>query len=136
LRADRPWIREGYRSLNPYLVVERVEPLLAFLSQVLGGEERGEREIRPDGTIGHAEFVHGDSVVMLSEASENPPRPSVVFAYVEDVDAAFGRAAAAGATDLREPKDWPWGDRVAGFHDPCDNRWWIATCLPGSTTDR
>jgi PhnB protein len=77
-----PWIREGYRSLNPYIVVEGVEPLLAFLSEVLGGEERGEREIRPDGTIGHAEFALGDSVLMLSEASENPARPSVVFAYV------------------------------------------------------
>jgi PhnB protein len=131
-----PWIREGYRSLNPYIVVERVEPLLAFLSEVFGGEERGEREIRADGTIGHAEFAFGDSVLMLSEGSENPPRPSVVFAYVEDVDAVFRRAAAAGATRLREPKDWPWGDRVAGFHDPSDNRWWVATSLAASKTDR
>jgi PhnB protein len=134
--TEHPWIREGYRSLNPYIVVERVEPLLAFLSEVLGGEERGEREIRADGSIGHAELGFGDSVLMLSEARENPPRPSIVFAYVEDVDAVFRRAATAGATQLHEPQDWPWGDRVAGFHDPCDNRWWIATCLPGSTNDR
>jgi uncharacterized glyoxalase superfamily protein PhnB len=134
--TERPWIREGYRSLNPYIVVERVEPLLAFLSQVLGAEERGEREIREDGSIGHAELGFGDSVLMLSEASENAPRPSVVYAYVEDVDAVFGRAVAAGATQLHEPKDWPWGDRVAGFHDPFDNRWWIATCLSGPTTGR
>lgn len=125
--TERPWIREGYRSLNPYIVVERVGPLLAFLSEVLGGKERGEREIRADGSIGHAEFGFGDSVLMLSEASESPARPSVVFAYVEDVDVAFGRAVAAGATHLHEPKDWPWGDRVAGFHDPFDNRWWVAT---------
>ena len=120
--TEHPWIREGYRSLNAYIVVERVEPLLAFLSEVLGGEQRGEREIRADGTIGHAEFGDLRLGSMLSEASEDPPRPSVVYAYVEDVDAVFGRAADAGATRLHEPKDWPWGDRVAGFHDPFDNR--------------
>src|SRR6476659_11057660 len=134
--ATPAWIRDGYRSLNPYIVVDRVEPLLAFLTEVLGGEERGEREIRDDGTIGHAEFAFGDSVLMLSEASENPPRPSVTYAYVEDVDAVFARAAAAGATRLREPADWPWGDRVAGFHDPFDNRWWVATCLTGGAQSR
>jgi uncharacterized glyoxalase superfamily protein PhnB len=57
--TERSWAREGYRSLNAYFVVERVEPLLAFLSEVLGGEERGEREIRSDGSIGHAEFGFG-----------------------------------------------------------------------------
>jgi uncharacterized glyoxalase superfamily protein PhnB len=131
-----PWVREGYQSLNPYIVVQGVEPLLEFLAEVFGGEERGEREIRVDGTIGHAEFALGDSVVMLSEASENPPRPSVVYAYVEDVDAVFERARNACATHLHEPADWPWGDRVAGFHDPFDNRWWVATCSAGSTNDR
>jgi uncharacterized glyoxalase superfamily protein PhnB len=74
-------------------VVERFEPLLAFFSDVLGGEERGERELRTDGTIGHTEFGFGDSMLMLSEANENPPRPSVVYAYVEDVDTVFRRAA-------------------------------------------
>jgi PhnB protein len=132
----RPWIRDGYRSLNPYIVVEGVEPLLAFLSEVFGGEERGEREVRADGTIGHTEFVLGDSVLMLSEANENRARPSVVFAYVEDVDAVFQRARDAGARHLRDPADWPWGDRVAGFHDPCDNRWWVATCLAPSRSGR
>jgi uncharacterized glyoxalase superfamily protein PhnB len=38
--ATPAWIRDGYRSLNPYIVVDRVEPLLAFLTEVLGGEER------------------------------------------------------------------------------------------------
>ena len=23
----------------------------------------------------------------------------------------------------------PWGDRTCGFHDPLDNRWWVATHL-------
>jgi uncharacterized glyoxalase superfamily protein PhnB len=54
-------------------------------------------------------------------------RPPVQFAYVDDVDAVFRRALAAGASAIAEPSEQPWGDRVGGFHDPLGNRWWVAT---------
>ena len=121
-------VRDGYRSVNPYLVVEDVERLVSFLRDVFGGVERGEREIAPDGTIGHAEVQIGDSVVMLSEGtSAFPSRPSVCFVYVADVDSIFRQALAAGAESILEPSEQSWGDRVGGFHDPFDNRWWVAT---------
>lgn len=123
-------IRRGYHTVNSYLVAEAVDSLIVFLCEVFQGYERSQRELRPDGTIEHAEVQIGDSVVMLSAATpEHPSRPSVNFAYVPDVDALFRRAQGAGATNLREPSDWPWGDRIAGFHDPADNRWWVATCV-------
>jgi PhnB protein len=119
---------DGYHSINPYIVVEGVEELVGFLAEVFGGVERGEREIAPDGTIGHTEVQVGDSVLMLSEASSAyPPRPSVNFAYVTDVDSVFRAAISAGATAILEPVMQPWGDRIGGFHDPFDNRWWVAT---------
>jgi uncharacterized glyoxalase superfamily protein PhnB len=34
---------------------------------------------------------------------------------------------AAGASPLLAPTEQTWGDRVGGFHDPRDNRWWVAT---------
>ena len=124
------WIRDGYQSVNSYLVADSAEPLITWLCEVFGCSERGVREIASDGRIGHAEVQLGDSVVMLSDASaDHPARPSVNYVYVPDVDSVYRRAAAAGGTNLREPQDWPWGDRVAGFHDTADNRWWVATCL-------
>jgi PhnB protein len=120
------WIRPGYQSVNPYIVVDSPDLLIRFLCEVFECSERGAREIDSSGSIGHAEVQLGDSVVMMSEAStEHPARPSVNFVYVVDVDDVYRRAVNAGATQLREP----WGDRVAGFHDPFDNRWWVATCL-------
>ena len=120
----------GYHSVVPYIVVDGVERLIAFLGDVFGAVEHGEREIRSDGTIGHAEVRIGDSIVMLSEAtSEYPARPSVYFAYVDEVDEVFQRALAAGAGAIVGPAKQPWGDRVGGFHDPFDNRWWVATRL-------
>jgi PhnB protein len=68
--------------------------------------------------------------VMLSEASEQYPAcPCVHFVYVPDVDATYRAALAAGATSILEPTEQSWGDRVCGFVDSFDNRWWVATHL-------
>jgi PhnB protein len=125
--ATASWIRH---SVNSYLVADSPDALIAWLCEVFRGTERGVREIHADGRVGHAEIQLGDSVIMLSEASpDHPARPSVNYAYVPDVDGVYRRAVTARATELREPQNWPWGDRVAGFHDPADNRWWVATCV-------
>jgi PhnB protein len=42
-----------------------------------------------------------------------PARPAEFHVYVEDVDAAFDRAMAAGATSLGAPADRPYGERAA-----------------------
>jgi uncharacterized glyoxalase superfamily protein PhnB len=121
---------EGYHSVNPYIVVDDAERLIEFLAVVFGGREQGTRELKPDGRIGHADVRIGDSLVMVSDSSEAyPARPSVFFVYVDDVDATYCAALAAGATSILEPTEQPWGDRVGGFHDPFDNRWWVATHL-------
>ena len=105
----------GYHSVNPYFVVVNVERFIDFLVEVLEGVEVGEREIRDDGAIGHADVMIGDSLIMTSEASEKyPARASVNFAYVDDVDATFVRALDRGSRSILEPTEQPWGDRVAG----------------------
>lgn len=119
---------DGYHSVNPYIVVDGVERLTGFLREVFDGVERGERELRRDGTVGHVEMQIGDSRVMLSDATtEYPARPCVNFVYVEDVDAVYRKAVAAAATPIAEPSEQSWGDRVGGFHDPFENRWWVAS---------
>jgi uncharacterized glyoxalase superfamily protein PhnB len=49
-----------------------------------------------------------------------------VHAYVDDVDAHFERAKAAGATMLSEPEDTPWGDRHYRVEDLEGHRWMFA----------
>ena len=102
----------GYHSVNPYIVV---------------GREQG-RETTPDGEIEHADVLIGDSLVMISEASDRfPARPCVHFVYVDDVDLVVERAVSRGAQALHSPTDQPWGDRIGGIIDAFQNRWWIAT---------
>jgi PhnB protein len=120
----------GYHSVNPYFVVTDVDEFVRFLISVFAGVEIGEREIAADGSIGHADVMVGDSLIMMSEASDKyPARPAVSFAYVEDVNAVYVRAIEFGCGSVQAPADQAWGDRVGGIVDPFDNRWWIATRL-------
>jgi uncharacterized glyoxalase superfamily protein PhnB len=49
-----------------------------------------------------------------------------VHVYVDDVDAHFERARAAGATILEEPADQPYGDRRYAAEDPEGHQWFFA----------
>lgn len=82
----------------------------------------------PDGTIRHGEVEIANARVMLAEATkEVQPTPAMLHLYVEDVDAVYERALAAGAESIAEPADQFYGDRMAGVKDVFGNRWWIAT---------
>ncbi len=120
-------IPDGYHSVTPYLTVQGVPELVDFLRRAFGAEETL-RMPRPDGTIRHAEVRIGDSVVMMGDVAQpSQTMPASIHLYVEDADAAYGRALRAGATSLREPTDEFYGDRMAGVKDPVGNQWWIAT---------
>lgn len=120
-------IPEGYRTVTPYLVVEGAAKVLDFVKEAFGAEEKLRMD-QPGGTIGHAEVMIGDSMVMMGDAGEqNPPMPAMIHLYVEDCDATYERALAAGGTSEREPTDQFYGDRSAGVRDMAGNLWWIAT---------
>jgi PhnB protein len=125
----------NYNSLQPYLIIKNCTAALEFYKKALGATERM-RMTREDGTIGHAEIQIGDTCVMM--ADENPQleafspqhyggSPVSLHFYVENCDAAFQRAVAAGGKSKREPADQPYGDRNAGIVDPFGYTWWMST---------
>ncbi len=61
--------------------------------------------------------------------------PVVIFVYVEDVDAAFDRAVAAGAKILMAPQDQFWGDRTGRIMDPAGHVWTIATRIEETSAE-
>ncbi len=98
--------------------------LIAFAKHAFGAEEV-QRHERPDGSIGHAEFRIGDSVVMLGEPTDEfGAMPASLYLLADDVDAAYARAMEAGAASLRAPEEQPYG-RSAGVRDASGNQWWI-----------
>jgi uncharacterized glyoxalase superfamily protein PhnB len=53
--------------------------------------------------------------------------PITIHLYVEDVDAAFAQAVAAGATVRMPVSDMFWGDRYGVVTDPFGHQWSLAT---------
>jgi PhnB protein len=90
----------------------------------------------PSGGVGHAEIEIGDAVIMLSdeqpEMGVRGPKaiggsPVTISVYVEDVDATFGRAIEAGASEIRAVEDQFYGDRSGQFEDPFGHKWNVST---------
>jgi PhnB protein len=84
----------------------------------------------------HAEIKIGDSPIMMAdehpEMNARSPEslggsPISILLYVEDVDATFNRAVAAGAKVVKPVQDQFYGDRSGGVTDPFGHTWFIAT---------
>jgi uncharacterized glyoxalase superfamily protein PhnB len=121
--------------VSPYLVVKDAARVIDFLKRVLGATERY-RLATPDGKVMHAEVEVVDSVVMVAEATEShPPMPAMLSVYVEDVDATYAKALAAGATPVRPVADQFYGDRSGGVKDHAGNQWWFATHVEDVSPD-
>jgi PhnB protein len=119
---------EGLRSVNVYLHPVGAAKMIDFLKLSFGAEEIISHRETPDGPVLHAKIRIGDSVLEMGEAhGPYQALPSMLFLYVDDVDAWHQRAVAGGATVIDEPKDQPYGDRVSAVSDPFGNTWYLAT---------
>lgn len=130
-------IPEGFNTISAYLVVPNAVEALQFYQKALGAEP-GMRMPGPAGenSTMHAEMRIGNSTVMLTD--ENPqwgsksPKtlggsPVSLHVYVNDADALFNRALAAGCEVQYPLNDTFWGDRYGKVLDPYGHSWGIAT---------
>lgn len=124
-----PFQPANYRAVNPYLLVSDGDRLLRFLHEVFDARDL-DISRNPQGRLQHASVAIGDGTLMLGEPGGDwKAQPSSVYIYVPDVDAAYHRALAAGATSLSEPTNHAYGDRGCGVRDVEGNIWWIGTHL-------
>lgn len=120
-----------YPAVCPYLVIQNAASAMTFYKDVFGATERMRLD-GPDGTIYHAEIAFGESVIMLADEfpdmgflSPQSIGGSAVslMVYVDDCDALYDRAIAAGATSQQEPNDQVYGDRTCRVQDPFGHVW-------------
>lgn len=123
-------------KVSAYLNVNGAADALAFYTSAFGAVERYRLIDPSDGKVGHAEIQLGDDIVMLSD--EYPDfgalgpqalggSPVKMHLLVDDVDAFFERATAAGATVLRALKDEFHGYRSGLLSDPFGHAWHVAS---------
>lgn len=121
-------VPDGYQRLISYLITDNLPRLRSFLMEAFGATEI-ECIYDEDKSIRHLELRIEECVLMASEAMppQWPAKPTSYYLYVNDCDAVYQRALAAGATSLMEPANQFYGDRNAGITDPSGNQWFIAT---------
>jgi PhnB protein len=129
-------IPAGYHTATPALCIRGAAEAIEFYKKAFGATETA-RFPGPGGHgIMHAEIKIGDSPIMLSDEFPGMGNKSPatlggtccsVFLYVEDVDAVFQKAVAAGAKAELTPTNMFWGDRFAKVTDPFGHSWSMAT---------
>src|ERR671920_737891 len=113
-------VPEGHHTVTPALTLDNAAEAIEWYKKALGAEDLG-RAVGPDGKIMHAEIRIGTSRIMVNDEmmGAKGPRalggsPASIWIYVEDCDALFNRAVAAGAKVAPGPMgqlaDQFWGD--------------------------
>lgn len=116
---------DGWHTVTPRIVVADPRRLVRFLVEAFGATG----EFVDDAP---AVMRLGDSVVMVSGSGAREPKTAFLHLYVDDADAVYRRAVAAGATSVEAPSDMPYGDRRAMVRDPWGNDWQIAAYAAAS----
>jgi PhnB protein len=136
-------VPDGYPSVTTYLIVRGAARAIDYYKAAFDGVELMRLDA-PGGLIGHAEVRIGNTPVML--ADENPEwgvkappslggSPVHLLLYVDDCDAVFERAIAAGGAEVRPLRDQFYGDRSGTLTDPFGHQWTIATRKEDLTVD-
>ena len=133
-----PYVYPGHHTVAPSITVSNCADAIEFYKDVFGATEPYDRFIDPNGRVGHAELVIGDSGIMLND--EYPEmdilspttlggQSGSLTVYVPDTDATVARAVEAGATVVRPAADQFYGARSAMIRDPFGVTWGISTFL-------
>jgi lactoylglutathione lyase len=117
-----------FREPFPILHVSDVERSVALYTEAFGFE-MGFRWPE-DGTIEFAFLKLGETGIGIG-GREPPPLPDwpqgrdvgafQLCIYTDDTDAAADRLQAVGLAQVTEPREMPWGEKLAFFEDPDGN---------------
>ena len=137
--------RPGFGTVTAYFMAnDQLGELIQFCQRAFGAIET----YRARGSAGgwHVELQIGDTRIMLggslstteggdgstneSTTSITKAIPTMLFLYVNDTDAVYQSALAAGATTLMEPGPNFQESRGAAVVDPTGNTWFVATHDP------
>jgi PhnB protein len=121
-------------TITAHIIVRDAARAADWYAEALGAEI-GTLIRVPDGRFMQIELRLGDSQLMI--ADEFPEMGAVspqslggtygaLTVAVEDADAAWQRALAAGAEVFHELEDAFWGERYGQFIDPFGHRWGVA----------
>lgn len=134
---------DHYHSVTPALIVQNGAAAIDFYKAAFHATELM-RFPGPDGKVMHAELRIGDSTIMLCDEfpdmdyrgpQSRGGTTVTLMIYVENCDAVFDRAVAAGATIVRPVENQFYGDRSGTIADPFGHIWTLSTHVEDVTPD-
>lgn len=133
-------------GLTPHITIRnaRAAEAIDFYIKAFGATE-ARRMVGPDGKrLMHAHLIVNGASLMLNDdfpeysgtadVGSGPPLGVTLHLQVDDADAWFARAVAAGATASMPLENMFWGDRYGQVTDPFGYRWSIATPVTDGDT--
>jgi uncharacterized glyoxalase superfamily protein PhnB len=118
-------------SIYPVIRYRDVRAGIEFLENAFGF--RPVHVYEEGGSIVHAELAYGDGMVMIGPAQDDVT-PGWSYVAVDDADAHFEHAKAAGAEITRAIEDQEYGSRDYSARDPEGNVWSFGTYRPALTS--
>jgi PhnB protein len=124
-------------ALVPHIVVQGAGRAAAFYTEAFGAQEVSRIPV-PDGRLMSVQLRIGGGLIHVADEFPEmgvlaPPTiggtPVVLALDVDDAEAWFARAVAAGATVRQPLADMFWGDRHGQLDDPFGHRWNIGQHL-------
>jgi PhnB protein len=124
-------VPEGTHTITPHLSVREAAKAIEFYQKAFGAQVLFVHKM-PDGKVMHATLLIGDSRLMLADEFPGMGTPApqtlggspvLLNLYVEDVDALFNQAVAAGAKVTMPLANQFWGDRYGQIVDPFGHSW-------------
>jgi len=129
-------------TIMPALRYRNAPAAIDWLCQVFGFEKHAVYP-GPDNTIGHAELKLGGGMIMLGTGKDDAygrgfKSPGEIgnvetrsaYVMVDNADAVYARAKAAGGTIVREIQNTDYGSREFTVKDPEGHSWSVGTYDP------
>lgn len=116
-------------GLVTYLTVDGALKAAEFYTRAFGAEMVAALPADEQGRTCHVHLHVNGSSLMLSDAYPEhghplqPPQSFTLTLMVEDIDARYAHAVAAGATAVMPPAEMFWGDRYGQLRDPFGVVW-------------
>jgi uncharacterized glyoxalase superfamily protein PhnB len=125
------------QRIYPTFRYKNAAKMIDFLVEAFGFEVHA--KYMDGDKVAHAQLAFGQSMIMLGDEKDDAYGAMVggpadggksTYIAVEDTDAVYARARAAGATILEEPTNRDYGSRDFICRDPEGNVWSFGTYWP------